>query len=322
MKSLQSVLVVLPPVLLLALLGSVSAGQQPKNIEALPPLPELEEIEAPEHEPGSSLRPAVFLTFEERTLKEVVAAYARMWKKHAGSYEVIIPAADGWRHVLHNKETKARKLACAIDVVETLQLENDMGAAVKSLRAGCAELARELKASAKGRIDAKAVRSLAVELQALRKKSGISVDVSVVAGKKGYRAADVHRIARALGLGRSDFGSYAWYNESDIGYDILISLRPDNDPYRFDFSDPNKTYSALGLGSDLDQVPVPHIVLERLLTTAATFATQLGGHLADKNGKRITPATLKARASKAIETLRPKGLLVPARVAKEAAPVR
>jgi hypothetical protein len=322
MKSLQSVLVVLPPALLLAMLGSVSAGEQPKNIDALPPLPELEEIEAPEHEPGASLRPAVFLTFEERTRKEVVAAYAKMWKKHAGSYQVLIPVAEGWRNVLQNQETKARKLACSIDVVEAIQLEDDMAAAVKSLRAGCAELARELKASAKGRIDAKAVRSLAVELQALRKKAGTSVNVSVVAGEKGYRAADGHRIARALGFGRSDFGSYAWYNESDIGYDILISLRPDDKPYRFDFKDPNKTYSSLGLGSDLDQVPVPHIVMDRLLTTAATFVKHLGGHLADKNGKRIAPAALKARASKAIATLRPKGLLVPARVAKEPAPAR
>jgi hypothetical protein len=292
-------------------------GKKMEAIDELPAMPELEEIEAPDQEPGGTLRPAVFLSFKEQPRKEIVEAYARMWKKHAGSYEILIPGSQGWLHVLQSSADKADRLACAIDVIDAIRLEEDIAAAARALEAGCADLARELKASSQGKLDAKRVLRLTAELETFRKSVGASVDVQIVAGEQGYRAADVHWIARSLGFVWSDFGSYAWYNESDIGHDILITMRPGDAPYRFDFTDPDKTYSSIGFGFDLDEVPAPHIVMDRLLTAATMFQKHLGGHLVDARGKRAEVAILKARVSKAIGTLKRKGMLVPARVPRE-----
>lgn len=290
-------------------------GRGKAGIERLASLPELEQVETPEREPGARLRPAMFLTFEERTKAQVVQAYASMWKRHAGGYEVLVPSPDGWQHVLQPPDYRTRKLACAIDVITSLQLHDDFARATESLRAGCAELARSLSAKIHGQVVPKALGDLTASLKALRKKVGTEVKIDVLAPAGGFRAADVHRVARALGFLRSDLGSYAWYNPTDIGTDRLTIIRPTDEPYVFDFAAPDKTYSGITLWFELDSVPVPQIVVERLLTAAAVFARQLGGRLVDAGGKRLDPAALEDRVAKAIDLLGPKGLLVPARVA-------
>ncbi len=284
-----------------------------KAIVALESLPNLVETKGISHAIGSALRPAMYLRFTRRPLRDVVEAYAAMWNHHSGPYEVLALGTQGWRHVLQCRAKEVEKVACSIDVVTNIQLEYDQQQALHKLNRGCAELARRLDAKTEGKIDESTITRTTDSLRALRKEVDTSIDIKIVASNHPFQAREVHRIARSLGFVRSDFGSYAWYNESDFGYDILITIRPGDEPFQFNFTDPYTTYTVLTFGFDLDQVPLPELVAQRMWTAVATFKNQLGGRIEDMNSQEIDQAWLRSRVHSAVQKLEGTGLLVQAK---------
>ncbi len=221
----------------------------------LEPLPPIEAVESDDRKVGSALRPAVFLHFGERPRSAVVAAYTKMWKKHSGAWDVLVLDARGYRPVLDKPKKpdpseKVERLACTIDIVQTMRLKEDEKVAVRKLSSGCVDLAIRLHAKTEsGTISSETVSKTIDKLARLRDGAGASVDVQLVSDSKPFRAVDVHRVARALGFERSDFGSYAWYNPTDIGHDVVLTMRPTEAPNQFDFEKSSGSYEGISSAS-------------------------------------------------------------------------
>lgn len=285
------------------------------EIAKLSPLPPIDRIPKQVPKVGSRLRPALFLGFREKPLVVVTQAYSATWRTYSGAWAVLIDGKSGFQPVLESPTEKVTRVACTMDLVRAAQLEDDPTIALEKLIAGCKNLGFRLGAKPAGALNENVVKGRVEKLSSLRKEAGAVVDVQLVSEAKAFRAQDVYRIAEALGFLRSDFGSFAWSNTTGVGSDRLITLRPASAPFQFDFERSSGSYAALSFGFDIDEVPLPDLVAERMLTAIATFRKHVGGHLENAQGKPIEDAEIRRGVKSSIDKLEGSGLLVPVKMA-------
>lgn len=226
-------------------------------------------------DPGSVLHPAVMLSLPAPTTGEqLVAAYRRAYDELGGIY-AWMPLAEtdmGWRvFVLAEDVDSTERVACGLDLRTAVLLEYDVGIALARLQRGCAILQEELGGTLGPLLD-DTILERGERLRALVEQHG---EIRLLFTQPdGFLFRDVHRAVRSLGLIRSDFGSYAWYNEQDWGHDRLIVVEPGIHPAVQEGAD-DRTPDVL-VSFRLAQVPLPEHVAERVWQVAATLEQALG----------------------------------------------
>ncbi|MGE0791260.1 MAG: hypothetical protein AB7S26_36640 [Sandaracinaceae bacterium] len=246
----------------------------PASVQPLDALPRLAQSDS--RAPGSPLHPARFIELAEPVSGErLAAAYQHAYDELDGmnGWFPLAETADGWADIVTGSQvTTSRRVACGIDLIEAMQLEDDVEQGLRELGVGCARLHRELGGRLGAPLDEHAILEQARRMAAVADAHGLIELRFWRPG--GFRFRDVHATLRGLGLTRSDFGSYAWYNDQPLGFDRLIVVDPGIHPDAIE-SDEDRTPDFTVRLSLLD-VPLPHVVAERTWTVAETLQRRLG----------------------------------------------
>ncbi len=289
-------------------------GGPADGVRPLPPIPLLVSRPA---EVGSRTHPAQYLTFERPiTGVRLAAAYHDMYERYDGlsGWLPLAETPDGWHDfVSPTGVEQTRRVACATDLLLSATIDDVMS--VENLTTGCAFLQRALGGTLGPALDAATVqRDFEALVTAVRERGRLELRFR---GPNGFDRRSVHRVARALGFVRSDFGTYAVYNEQRIGHDRLILL-----DIGVHADAPDARTNDMVLTVNLPLVPAPIHVAARMWWAAEAFAEELGVapiwyEVGVYEGEPVTEAAFRAELRERMNALTAAGYRPTAVVADE-----
>lgn len=243
-------------------------GGPAEGVSPLPPLPLLARRPSTI---GGRTHPAQYLTFDQPISGvRLAAAYHEMYERYDGmsGWLPLAETANGWKDfVTPDGVDQTRRVACATDLLLSATIDDVIS--VENLTTGCAFLQRALGGTLGPALDASAVeRDFEALVTAARERGRLELRFRA---PNGFDRRAVHRVARALGFVRSDFGTYAVYNEQPVGHDRLVLLDIGTHA-----ESPNPRTNDIVLTVNLPLVPAPIHVAARMWWAAEAFQRELG----------------------------------------------
>ena len=285
-----------------------------RTVTPLEPLARVAEPPELSLEPESAALPSIEITFSARPLSDIAPVVtAARTATRADTTRIFVRADGRWRELGALGATTGvitGELRAALDVVAVARAESTIANELEKLQACVVALTSRLAGTAHGDIDADAAEVVRERYEARMSGLLTRVKLVVAARSRPFRGADVHRVARALGMSKGDFGTYVFYNTTRVGAEELLVTRPADEPYRFDLSDPEATYRRIAIELALCVVPDAVWALEQQLRAAATLAQHLDGRVELATGARLDEPALREEVARALAALSAVGMLV------------
>jgi len=293
-------------------------NRQSKKIarpEKLSPLVPLPRVRGTRLEPGHPLTPGLVIRFSARPVEEAVAAVetTRAW---ANGFELLLRVEEQWLSWVEirvpltvSPASRVSAIACVVDFRHTVPEGTDSGILAREVDLACAALAAELNGRIEGTLSVAEVNEQHDELEARFESTDAAIEVCLLRSG-GYEAQQILERLDELGFRYGGAGNYVWDNHTGAGDDQLI-VACDSEAFGF-YRTGSHRYAGIHLSMRPEGVPLPELVLERMIVAAQALRSAVGGEFCDRAGRRMNLESLRAAFQARLTLLREIGLVVSA----------